>query len=151
MLDWMLLFECSQYSIAEKLCWKWDPGNLLSQCQENINIILSPHQQHPITLSRTGIITYLRSPSLYPVDSQHGLLLLFCRVGMTQGYQLDHSLSLRFRLLKPFFDNVLLEHGGLPHVLPLAVHLMFCAESVEGVMLNKFLFFDFSYLRPSLF
>ena len=27
--------------------------------------------------------------------------------------------------LKPFFDNVFLEHGGLPHVLPLAVHLDF--------------------------
>ena len=26
-------------------------------------------------------------------------------------------------LLKPFFDNVLLEHGGLPLVLSLAVHL----------------------------
>ena len=36
---------------------------------------------------------------------------------------MDHLLSLR--LLKPFFDNVLLEHGGLPHVLPLAVHLDF--------------------------
>ena len=28
--------------------------------------------------------------------------------------------------LKPFFDIVLLEHGGLPHVLPLAVHLGLC-------------------------
>ena len=34
---------------------------------------------------------------------------------MTQGYQLDNLLSLR--LLKPFFDNVLLEYGGLPHVI----------------------------------
>ena len=42
---------------------------------------------------------------------------------MHSGYQLDHLLSLR--LLKPFFDNVLLEHGGLPQVLPLAVHLDF--------------------------
>ena len=25
--------------------------------------------------------------------------------------------------LKPFFDNVLLPHGGLPNVLPLSVHL----------------------------
>ena len=38
---------------------------------------------------------------------------------MTHGYQLDHLLSLR--LIKPFFDNVLLEHGGLPHVLHHAV------------------------------
>ena len=40
---------------------------------------------------------------------------------MTKSYQLDISLSLRH--LKPFFDNVLLDHGGLPHVLPPAVHL----------------------------
>ena len=49
---------------------------------------------------------------------------------MTQGDQLDHLLLLR--LLKSFFENVLLEHGGLPHVLPLAVHLYFCAEQEEG-------------------
>ena len=60
---------------------------------------------------------------------------------MTQGYQLDHSktllkhffdswtlgliyvLSLATQTLKTFFFNVLLELGGLPHVLPLAVHL----------------------------
>ena len=47
-----------------------------------------------------------------------GLLTLdfFYGLEMTQGYPLDHSLSLR--LLKPSFDNVLLEHGGL-HVYPL--------------------------------
>ena len=33
--------------------------------------------------------------------------------------------------LKPFFDNDN-EHGGLPHVLPLAVHLNFCVDQVEG-------------------
>ena len=44
-------------------------------------------------------------------------------LGMTQGYQLDHLLSLK--ILKPFCDNVLLEHDGLPHVLPLAVNLDF--------------------------
>ena len=37
-----------------------------------------------------------------------------------------------------WFDDVLLEHGGLPHVLPLAVHLFFCAEQVEGVILSHF-------------
>ena len=36
-------------------------------------------------------------------------------------YQLVHLLLLR--LLKTFFDNVLLELVGLPHVLSLAVHL----------------------------
>ena len=53
---------------------------------------------------------------------------------MTQGYQLDKLLSLG--LLKLFCDNVLLEHGGLPHVHPLAVHLS-CAEQVEGVIQSK--------------
>ena len=63
---------------------------------------------------------------------------------MTQGYQLDHSLSQRlfqnfhlthwtlglinviflaFQTHNTFFYNVLLELGGLPHVLPLAVLL----------------------------
>ena len=63
---------------------------------------------------------------------------------MTQGYQLDHSLSQRLfkknflthwtlglihvlslatQTLKTFFYNVLVELGGLPHVLTLAVHL----------------------------
>ena len=63
---------------------------------------------------------------------------------MTQGYQLDHSLSQRlfkniflthwnlglihvlslaFQTFKTFFYNVLLELGGLPHVLPPAFHL----------------------------
>ena len=63
---------------------------------------------------------------------------------MTQGYQMDHSLSQRlfqnislthwtlrlihvlslaFQALKTFVYNVLLELGGLPHVLPLAVNL----------------------------
>ena len=40
------------------------------------------------------------------------------------------------RLLKLFFDNVLLEHGGLPHVLLNAAHLFFGAEQVEGGMLS---------------
>ena len=36
------------------------------------------------------------------------------------------------RLLKPFFDNILIKHGELPHVLPLAFHLIFlCAELVQ--------------------
>ena len=63
---------------------------------------------------------------------------------MTQGYQLDHSLSQRLfknislthwtlgliqilslatQTLKTFIYSVLLELGGLPRVLPLAVHL----------------------------
>ena len=34
------------------------------------------------------------------------------------------------------FDDVLLEHGGLPHVLPLAVHLNFLVGQVEGTFLR---------------
>ena len=41
----------------------------------------------------------------------------------TQGY---HSLPLR--LLKPSSDNVLHEHGKLPQVFPLAVHLIFSSN-----------------------
>ena len=59
-------------------------------------------------------------PRSGPWFMDFGLLDFFYRQWMTQGYQL-HSLS--GRLLKHFFDNVLLELGGLPHVLPLAVHL----------------------------
>ena len=47
---------------------------------------------------------------------------------MTQGYQLDHSLSQR--ILKHLFDNVPLEHVGLINVLPLAV------QQVEGEILS---------------
>ena len=39
-------------------------------------------------------------------------------------WTLDQS-SLSHRLIESVLDNVLLEHGGLPHVLPLAVHLIF--------------------------
>ena len=54
-----------------------------------------------------------------PRNLEFGLWTLdfFYELRMTQGYQLDHSLSKR--LLKHFFDNVLLEHVGL------AVHLFF--------------------------
>ena len=37
-----------------------------------------------------------------------------------KGYKLDQSLP--FRLFKSVYYKVLLELGGLPHVLPLAVH-----------------------------
>ena len=36
----------------------------------------------------------------------------------------DSGLPTGLRLLKPFCDNVLLEHGGLPQVLALVVHLI---------------------------
>ena len=52
---------------------------------------------------------------------------------------LDHLLSL---------DNVLLEHGGLPHILPLAVHLDFFAEQVRGVILSHF--YSLSFLIRDL-
>ena len=48
--------------------------------------------------------------------------------------------------LNPFFDNILLELGGLPHVLPLAVILdLFCAEQVEGFNSKSLLVFEFVY------
>ena len=47
-----------------------------------------------------------------------------------------------------WFDNVLLEHGGLPHVLPLAVHLIFSPEQVEGVILKHF--YSLSFLVRGL-
>ena len=61
---------------------------------------------------------------------------------MTQGYHMDHSKSQR--LLIHFFGNVLLEHVGLICFLPLAVHL-FCAEQLEGVILNSLLLYGFYY------
>ena len=66
---------------------------------------------------------------------------------MTEGYHLGHSISQR--LLKYFFDNVLFEHVGLIHVLPLAVHLFFCAEQVEGVVLSHFYSLGFIILETS--
>ena len=62
------------------------------------------------------------------------------------GYQLD---SLSFRLLKPFFDNVLLEHVGLPHVLPLAAHLavglgIWCGNLIDSLE-SKFPFSFFLF------
>ena len=60
------------------------------------------------------------------------------------GDQLDYLLSIG--LLKPFFDNVLLELGGLPHVLPLAVHLdLICSKQVEGFNSKSLLVFEFVY------
>ena len=65
---------------------------------------------------------------------EFGLLLYGLR--MTQGYQLDHSLSQGLLKHKTFFDNVLLEHVRLTGVLPLAVHLFLCVVQVEGVILS---------------
>ena len=59
----------------------------------------------------------------------------------TWGFYLNHLIPLR--PFKSVFDNVLLEHGGLPHVLPLAVHLIFLPEQVEGVILKSLLLFQF--------
>ena len=44
--------------------------------------------------------------------------------------------------------NVLLEHGGLPHVLPLVVHLIFLPEQVEGDILSHF--YSLSFLVRGL-
>ena len=66
----------------------------------------------------------------------------FYELWMTQGYQLDHTLLLF--ILKTFFDDVLLEHDGLYHVLPIAVHLDL-AEQVERVILSHL----YSLAQPS--
>ena len=50
---------------------------------------------------------------------------------MIQDYQLDHSLSLR--LYKSVFDNVLLEHVALLHVLPLAVRARLGSDLDSGL------------------
>ena len=85
------------------------------------------------------------SPGLWTFDFFYGL-------GMTQGYQLYHSLS--DSLLKHLFDNVLPEHGGLPHILPLAYNLDFFELSVEveGLIQSQFYslsFFIRGFLQPS--
>ena len=55
-------------------------------------------------------------------------------------------LSLSLMLIQSGLDNVLLEHGGLPHVLPLDIHLIFLPEQVEEVIISNLLllFFNFS-------
>ena len=44
------------------------------------------------------------------------------------------------RLLGPFLDNVRLEHGGLPHVLPHTVHLIFSVVAHKTVQSPNFPF-----------
>ena len=66
----------------------------------------------------------------------------------TWGFYLNHLIPLR--PFKSVFDNVLLEHGGLPHVLPLAVHLIFLPEQVEGVILSHFYSLSFLVFQRHL-
>ena len=47
------------------------------------------------------------------------------------------------RPIESDFDNALLEHGGLPYVLPLAVHLIFLHEQ-NGGHSKSLLLFEFS-------
>ena len=53
----------------------------------------------------------------------------------TKGYHNSHYLTPK--LFKSVLDNALLEHCGIPHVLPLAVHLYLGAEKVEGIILDS--------------
>ena len=78
--------------------------------------------------------TTVTSPGIWTLDFLSWTLDFFYGLRMTQCYQLDHSLSQR--LLKNFFDNVLIEHVGLIRVLPHAVHLDLFAEQEEGVILS---------------
>ena len=65
--------------------------------------------------------------------------------GMTQGYHM--------RLLKTFFDNVLLDHGGLTHDLRPTVHLdFFCLLQVDhskSLLLIEFFLFEASVMLKS--
>ena len=67
---------------------------------------LNNERMEPQTRSREGQAKEFVIWTLYTME-------FFCELRITQGYLLDHLLSLR--LLKPFCDNVLLEHGGGGH------------------------------------
>ena len=71
------------------------------------------------------------SPGIWNMHSGLWTLDFFYGMRMTQGYQLDHSLSKRL-------DNVLLENVGLTRVLPLTAYRFLCAEQVKGVILSHF-------------
>ena len=63
-------------------------------------------------------------PELHSIKASPGNWNVdFYGLGTTQGY---HSLPLR--LLKPSSDNVLHEHGELPQVFSLTVHLIFNSD-----------------------
>ena len=67
----------------------------------------------------------LPEPDLANYQLDHSLSQrLFLNISLTHWtLGLIHVLSLATQTLKTFLDNVSLELGGLPHVLPLAVHL----------------------------
>ena len=67
---------------------------------------MSPHTKYSVTLEDEIVLKHLLD-ELYTV--------FYCQI-----FILDQSRSIQFRL----FDNVLLEHGGLPHVFPLDFHLL---------------------------
>ena len=86
---------------------------------------------------RTRLESTGTSPGIWNLDCNLWTLDFFYELRMTQPGLPTHSLSQR--LLKHFFDNVLLEHVGLIRLLPLAVQLFFfCSEQVEGVILSNF-------------
>ena len=60
-----------------------------------------------------------------------GTSFIIYRLRMTQAYPMDPLLSLT--LLTPSFDNVLLEHGGRPDVLPLDGGLLHASKLGVGV------------------
>ena len=51
---------------------------------------------------------------------------------------LDAGILIILQKRRLMMINDLLEHGGLPHVLPLAVHLIFLGSQVEGTILSRF-------------
>ena len=68
---------------------------------------------------RASIWTY---PVFFPMLSM--LTWNTLKLQVTWGFYLNHvhQLSLSLRIIQSYLDNVLLEHGGLPCVLPYAVH-----------------------------
>ena len=49
---------------------------------------------------------------------------------------LDAGILKMVQFFRSKIDDVPIEHGRLPHILPLAVLLKFCCGQVEGIILN---------------
>ena len=61
---------------------------------------------------------------------------------------LDAGILIMMQQLTVKFDDVLLEHGGLPHVLPLAVQLDFFWWTSTGDHSKMFLLFEYCCGTP---
>ena len=91
-------------------------------------------------MSNLLTINQCQAQSFRNCQAQGQLVNFIDGLRMTQGYQLDHSLSQR--LLKHFFDNVLLQHVRLIRVLLFSL-LLSRRGHTESLLL-----FGFSCQRP---